>query len=197
MKYGLEFAGEPRRVRRTWGRTLLDVLMLLALAALCGWLWSCVRHAATAQTWRLGGMETGRVVAMAPVPQGMIFGLLVSLSALGIVLAVRKARANELEAELRWEACESQRRIALGLEDLREIVRACRVESREALLLVECAQRTVEQTQIDASLAFAQRKLEQVTKTLGDLQRSLNPGPAQAGTTNSEWPSAAAREDAA
>ena len=38
----------------------LRMVVLLALAALCGWLWSCVKTAGTAETWRLGDLETGR-----------------------------------------------------------------------------------------------------------------------------------------
>ena len=167
----------PKRVRRTWGRTLIDVLMLLALAALCGWLWSCVRHAAVS-SFRF--QVSSLPLAMAPVTQGMVYGLLLSLSVLGIVLAVRKVRQNELEAEQSWSikhrtSNAEHRTLRLGLEDLREIVRACRVESREVLLLVEMMQRTVEQTQLDMGLEVAARKLTQLTKTLGHLHKSLRP----------------------
>lgn len=177
MKYGLEFAGVKKRVRRDWGATVLTVVTLLAVAALCGWLWSCVRHVA------MPPLRTGvsalplMPLAMAPVTQGMVYGLLLSLSVLVIVMAGRKVRANEQEAELRWSE-QKARIVSLGLEDLREIVSACRAESREALLLVECAQRTVEQTQIDTSLTLAQRKLSQVTRTLGELHKSLTVGAA-------------------
>jgi hypothetical protein len=44
-KFGLEYAG-TRRVRRGWWMTVLTALTLLTLAALAGWLWSWVRHAA-------------------------------------------------------------------------------------------------------------------------------------------------------
>lgn len=185
MKYGLEFAGEPRRVRRTWGRTLVDVLMLVALAALCGWLWSCVK-AATVPGSSFLVLRSERLVAMAPVSQGLVFGLLLILSVLGVVLAVRKVRQNELEAELRWEATTEQRVLKLGLEDLREIVNACRAESRVALLFVEAALTTTDLDDYADALRAAHAKLLQVTKTLGHLQRSLNPEPAKAGTTNTE-----------
>jgi hypothetical protein len=44
-KFGLEYAG-PRRVRRGGWMTVLTALTLLTLAALAGWLWCWVRHAA-------------------------------------------------------------------------------------------------------------------------------------------------------
>ncbi len=169
---------ERRRVPRTWGRTVLTGLTLLALAALCGWLWSCVRQA-SGQTWRLGDMETGRIMAMAPLPQGMVLGLLLSLSVLGIVIAVRRVRQHDIEAELRWEASGNDecgmpnaelKRVRVGLEDLREIVNACRVESRVALLFVEAALTTTDLDDYADALRAAQ-----VTRTLGELQRSLTP----------------------
>lgn len=184
-----------KRVRKTWGATVLTVLTLIALAVLCGWLWSCVKSAATAQTWRLEGLETGRLAAMAPVSQGMVFGLLLSLSVMGIVIAVRRTRQHDEEAELRWEARgndetrmtnDELKRVRIGLDDLRGIVGACRAESRVALLFVEAALTTTNLDDYSDALRAAHEKLAQVTKTLGDLQRSLNPGPAQAGTTNTE-----------
>ncbi|MDP1587729.1 MAG: hypothetical protein Q8M07_08310 [Prosthecobacter sp.] len=166
----------------------MTVLTLLALAALCGWLWSCVKHASGVSSLKF--QVSGLPLAMAPVSQGMIFGLLLSLSALGIVLAVRKVRENELEEEMRWEVVgmtnDELRRVQMGLEDLREIVNACRVESRVALLFVEAALTTTDMDDYADALRAAHEKLAQVTKTLGELRRSLNHGPAQAGTTNAE-----------
>lgn len=194
----------PKRVRRTWWGTVLTVVTLLLLAALCGWLWICVRQA-SGQTWRLGDMETGRILAMAPVPQGMVFGLLLSLSVVGIVIAVRRVRQHDIEAELRWEARRNDecgmtndelKRVRIGMEDLRQIVLACRAESRVALLFVEAALTTTDLDDYADALRAAHAKLAQVTRTLGDLHRSLEPEPAKAGTTNSEWPRVAAREDA-
>ncbi len=41
----LSYSGPRCTRRRAWGRTLAGVLLLVALAALTGWLWHCVRHA--------------------------------------------------------------------------------------------------------------------------------------------------------
>lgn len=84
----------PSRVRRTWGRTVLDVLMMLVLAALCAWLWSCVK-AVTVPSSSIFVPCSGRLLAMAPVNEGMVIGMVMSLSVVGIVLAVRKARETD------------------------------------------------------------------------------------------------------
>ncbi len=95
----------PKRLKRTWGRMLLDVLMLLALAALCGWLWSCVRHAATEPT-ALVAQQQGYLLAMAPVPlaQGMAMGGMLVALLLMVAWAGRKSAANERAAARRWDA---------------------------------------------------------------------------------------------
>jgi hypothetical protein len=67
VKYGLEFAGARRRVRRDWRWTVLMVLTLLALAALCGWLLHVMRDAAgPVSGFRF--QVSGLPLAMAPVP---------------------------------------------------------------------------------------------------------------------------------
>jgi hypothetical protein len=100
MKYGLEFAGARRRVRRDWGWTVLMVLTLLALAALCGWLLHVMRDAAgPVSGFRF--QVSGLPLAMAPVPTkgdgavlaAVLLGMagLISLS----VLAERKLETME------------------------------------------------------------------------------------------------------
>ncbi len=84
----------PKRVRRRWGATVLTMLTLLAVAALVGWLWSCVRHAGTLVAPQQGNF----LLAMAPVPKwvsGSVLGLGLFFSAALIVLAVRKVREND------------------------------------------------------------------------------------------------------
>lgn len=80
-----------KRVPRTWGRTLCDVLVLLVLAALCGWLWSCVKSAAHGSLFTVRGSP----LALAPLQEGMVMGVLLSLLAMAVVLAVRKMAENE------------------------------------------------------------------------------------------------------
>jgi hypothetical protein len=100
VKYGLEFAGARRRVRRDWRWTVLMVLTLLALAALCGWLLHVMRDAAgPVSGFRF--QVSGLPLAMAPVPTkgdgavlaAVLLGMagLISLS----VLAERKLETME------------------------------------------------------------------------------------------------------
>ncbi len=129
----------PKRVKRTWGSTVCTVLMLLALAALTGWLWHCVKHATLPRPARVPG------VAMAPVTQGMVMGALLSLSAMGIVLAVRKIARNDQDAATRWSVKKSVGADPLeslgqgiDLEKMRRVLGALIVEGcevRNAVLL--------------------------------------------------------------
>ncbi len=82
----------PKRVKRTWWGTGCSVFMLLALAALTGWLWHCVKHATLPAPAHLPG------VAMAPITQGVVIVAVFAGTALVIGLAVRKTRQNEVQA---------------------------------------------------------------------------------------------------
>lgn len=79
----------PKRLKRTWWGTVCSVLMMLALAALTGWLWQCVKHVALPMPAGLHG------TAMATVTQGMVMVALLPLSALAISLAVRQIARND------------------------------------------------------------------------------------------------------
>jgi hypothetical protein len=151
MKYGLEFAGERRRVRRDWRGTVLTGLTLLTLAALCGWMWSCVRHAAGHGAW---GMEHGAVpassfilppssfpLALAGTPsEGFVKVLTVLIMAGLFWWAVLAVRRNE-----RWIEAERQRRIDAAAEDLREAEAVVRGEDLRrivgALIVETCSAR--------------------------------------------------------
>lgn len=166
-------ARRPRLVRQA---------MLIVLAALVLWLMSGCQ-------WR----------ESMPAEKAASVALLVVVVTALVVFAVVKTRENEmaawdnfgermepmpcresLEAELRWSAKEAailcaddQIKLILGLEDLRGIVGACRAESRVSLLFVEAALTTTDVDDYADALRAAHAKLLQVTKTLGDLQRSL------------------------
>lgn len=117
MKYGLQFAG-AKRVRRDWGATVLSVVALLAVAALAGWLWSCVRGAmldarCSMLDLRIQSLASSNqhLVAMAPVWQGTIIGLTLFGLVLLVFLAVRKVQADaDFFAALRESEKESERR---------------------------------------------------------------------------------------
>lgn len=167
--------------RRTWGRSLVNALMLVALAALVGWLLTCVRHATVLRGVDLVAQRQGYLLAMAPVSRGMVVGALMSLTAMGIVLVVRRVRRHEIEAELQWTAkgtpllCpDDQVKVLMGLEDLRGIVHASRVECRMAGLFVDAALTTTDLDEYGDALRAAQSKLAQVARTMGNLQQCLN-----------------------
>lgn len=187
----------PRKPRRTWGRTLLDIFMLLALAALAGWLISLVRHSSPISH---SVTSRGVLLAVAPITQGMVVGVLMSCSAMGIVLAVRKMARDDEAAKLRWSAVEGQRDLAspspdplalpyVGMqqEELLRILASMIVECCMAEELVRKAlspelQRTAGpiycpncsvlagiQPPTDARLTEAMKCLQGVTRCLGRL----------------------------
>jgi hypothetical protein len=114
MKYEMQYAGPKRRVRRDWRGTVLTGLTLLSMAALCGWLWSLVSRCSMldAGCWMLA-TSNEPLVAMAPWAEGSMMGLMLFVSVLLILLAVRKVEENE-----RW--CEGVRQ--------RELERRQRIE---------------------------------------------------------------------
>lgn len=131
----------PRQVKRTWGSTLLNVLALLALATLTGWLWHCVKHATLPRPARVPGE------AMAPVTQGMVLGVLLSCSAIGIALAVRQMARHDAEAAEGRSVLQPVEADPLGsfmqginLEKMRRVLGALIVEGcevRNAVILAE------------------------------------------------------------
>ncbi|MCG3206294.1 MAG: hypothetical protein KCHDKBKB_03028 [Elusimicrobia bacterium] len=159
MKYGLEYAG-PRRSRREWRGTLLAVLVLLGLSALCGWLWSVVARF----TFEVSGVRT------AGVPEWVAFGI---VGTLGLCAMAAWAWSQMLppagtEDDLMLECMPE-----MEAEDAARIVEACRVECRTALRLVQGAQRTLSVEDYGDALEGAQCHLDRVTRTLGELRRTL------------------------
>lgn len=172
----------PKRVKRTWWGTVCGVFMLLALAALTGWLWHCVKHASMAAAPRLPG------VAMAPISQGMVMGALMSLSAMGIVLAVRKMARddrealdgvpwkNELEARVRCEAAKRRSEdpltmpyIGMSTEDLQRIFAALIFEVTEAQDMVCKATANCSVEDYGDRLTGAERRMYGAVMCLGRL----------------------------
>lgn len=176
----------PKRVKRTWCGTVCSVLMLLALAALTGWLLHCVKHATLPTPVRLPG------VAMAPVTQGMVMGALLSLSAMGIVLAVRKmvrkmARndqevlsggrwKDELDARVKHEAAKRRSEDPLQLpymgmstDDLQRIFAALIFEVSEAQDMVSKANANCSVEDYGDRLTGAERRLYGAVLCLGRL----------------------------
>lgn len=172
----------PRRVKRAWGRTVCSVLMLLALAALAGWLWHCVRHVAMPMPPRIPG------VAMAPLSQGMVMGVLMSFSAMGIVLAVRKMARDDRKAlgGVLWKEelvarveCEAARRraedplsmpyIGMSTEDLQRIFAALIFEITEAQDMVSKANANCSVEDYGDRLTGAEKRMYGAVLCLGRL----------------------------
>lgn len=176
----------PKRVKRTWGSTVCSVLMLLALAALTGWLLHCVKHATLPAPVRVPG------VAMAPETQGMVMGALMSLSALGIALAVRKmvrkmARndqqvldggrwKDELEARVKHGAAKQRSEdplqlpyIGMSTEDLQRIFAALIFEVSEAQDMVSKANADCSVEDYGDRLKGAERRLYGAVLCIGRL----------------------------
>ena len=82
--------------RRTWWNTVKDLVALLALSALAGWLLSCVKHASLPVPVRLPGL------AMATWLEGMIIGGLALGTVAGIWFAVMKMQQHEMDAAAAW-----------------------------------------------------------------------------------------------
>lgn len=155
---------------------------MLGLAALAGWLLHCVKHATLPTPVRLPG------VAMAPVTQGMVMGALMSLSAMGIALAVRKMARNdqrvqdggrwkdELEARVKCEAAKQRSEdplqmpyMGMSTEDLRRIFAALIFEISEAQDMVSKANADCGVEDYGDRLKGAERRLYGAVLCIGRL----------------------------
>lgn len=102
----------PKRVRRSWGRTLCGLLAFLALSALAGWLLHCVKHAALPVAVRVPGL------AVMPWLQGSVVGLL----AFGTVVVIWRlalwVKRLDDEALARWSVAEPESEEVPALDPL-------------------------------------------------------------------------------
>ncbi len=166
--------GIPRcRRRRTWGRTLVNLLVLIALVALSCWLWACV-HGATIPMLRtsIPGAAT-MPLAMAPITQGMVMGALMSLTAVGIAMAVRKMRQHDLEAA-KWmwvkggplDDAPGFKVRDVSMQDMGLIVLAASKALQEPQQLVVCAQGNLSVDDYGDALRCAERQIAEVRHTL-------------------------------
>lgn len=166
-----------RRAEKVW--TVLTVLTLLALAALCGWLWSCVTHA-SGQTLRLGDLETGSLLAVAPVTKGAAMGLLAFGLLMLVWAAVRKVnRDREFFASLRREedvfAPLRESGLPVSMEDAQRILVACAAEGREIQRLVLVSLTTLSLEDYEASLEIAHDRLTTLVTCVEALCERLQP----------------------
>jgi hypothetical protein len=167
---------ERRKVRRTWGGTVLTVLTLLALAALVGWLWSCVKHA----TVTLPGTGWSRSLAMAPMWQGPFLAGLALTIIVVVAMAVRKARADDaFYASLRREedvfAALREPGLPVPPEDAQRILVACAAEGREIKRLVKSALTTLSVEDYEDSLEVAHDRLTVLVACVEALCERLQP----------------------
>lgn len=175
----------PKRVKRTWVSTVCSVLMLLALAALAGWMIHLLRHGTDISHSVTSG---GMLLAVVPWQESAVIGcisVLMVLSVVIITLAVRKARQNELDAaaeqELRWSVAEPGAVLPLPPEDLRRILWSVTERVCAASDNVRKAQRDLSVEDYGEKLAAAENDLRLVIKCLGDVMKHLNAAAAEGG----------------
>ena len=117
---GAVFHAGSKRVKRTWRRTFLNLLGLLALSALAGWLLHCVRDAAVGcggvflnrlkaglQCPEVGliAAREGCLLALAPVSEGLLVGA-GALVLVGGLFCVGLMLKRWDDARLRWGVVE-------------------------------------------------------------------------------------------
>ena len=178
----------PRKVRRTWVGTVVNVLVLLALAALTGWLWSCVKHGAGVSHRALPG---GGLLAVMPVPEfdlglepwqgGMIIGLLVFFAVALLWIGSRLMRWHDDEAAVGWSAGEVEQNApsaedplgapyqGLDAADVKRILDAAVCECRRLNGLLEMAQQDLSVEDYGARLTGVQHGLKGIKLCLAQL----------------------------
>lgn len=168
------------RRHRTWGRTVLGFGVGLALAALAGWLWHLVKHAALGPVVRLPGL------AVMPWLQGLVWGLLTfgSVAVLWTVALWIKRRDDEAMA--RWSVAEkvdpegstsatpyedplALPAVGMTRDELRRIIAAMIAEATEARGLIESEMDGLGVETWEERLARAQRCMHGVILCLGNL----------------------------
>lgn len=176
-----------KRVRRDWRATLLAVATLMAMAALCGWLWSCVRSAAHGSLFSVRGSLLAMATPSVPVVLGITLVVMAGLMAWAVrsvrenerwIEAWRSRRAAEKEslAEsddwLRFVAADEGIRapgVALPPEELRRIVGALVVETCQARDYVRKAQGDLSVEDYGEKLSAAEASLSLCIRCLGGL----------------------------
>jgi len=172
-----------RRAERMW--TAAAVVVLIALAALVYWMvWLCARDGF--QTWRLGDLETGRLVAMAPVWQGSIMGLAAFLIMFaGVLVVVRQGQGQEEEGR-RQEAGGTRPELDLrdpfygitdGLDgdEMHRILTSCAAEGREVKRLVKHALTSLDIEDGEDALEVAHDRLTVLIACVEALCERLQP----------------------
>lgn len=155
----------PKRVRRTWVRTVCDVLVLLALSALAGWLLHCVRHAAVGPVVRIPGAP-GMPLAVVVGPPEMVLATVVLCGVLVLWKVALWIKKWDERAQCRWLVvepadpedsaspvpCEDPLALpAVGMprEDLHRILASLIAETGEAMnLVVQMRARWVESKKV-------------------------------------------------
>lgn len=150
LRYGLEYAGARKRVRRDWGATVLTVVTLLGLAALCVWLVGCERGAALdAGCWlldfRIQNLASSNqpLVAMATPLVPVVVGITALVMTGLMCWAICAVRKNELwimalREERRLKAQDPLAEVSDGLncDEMHRILSSVLAEAREVRRLV-------------------------------------------------------------
>lgn len=184
------FAAPMERIRRERRQRMISLwvslLFFLLISALAGWLVYLIKTVPP-EVLRSSFLVPGSRLAMAPLHEGMLLGLLLFFSAALIVLAVRKVkRDDEFFASLRrepetpapWAGRSEDEDVfaplrepgaAIPTEDVQRILVACAAESRCIMKHVRRAQTTLSVEDYGDELALAERKLDGVTRCVEAL----------------------------
>jgi len=171
-KFGLEYAG-PRRVRRGWWMTVLTALTLLTLAALAGWLWSWVRHAAVFGDVMPPMRRAGFPDWVAFVAVGVVVVFLVARLVWDAWMERREAAQND-ETRMRNE--EGRMPEGMSRADAARIARAAAAELELCRRMVDGALRSMCVEDYGDALQGVSRRLAQVRVTLRELGRTFDEG---------------------
>lgn len=150
---------------------MIDLMVLLALAALSGWLISLVKGSA-AISHRV--TSPGMLLAMVPWQEGGIIGLLAFFTLMAGWLIVRRVRSRKSDAEPQWSATDLDEPVQLRSDDLQRILSAVIAGTCIASEHVRKAQGDLSVEDYGDKLRAAESELEQVIKCLGEVIRHLN-----------------------
>lgn len=170
------FASPLERIRRERRQRVISlwvsIAVFVALSALAGWLLYLIKVTGLTGVAQVGGL------AMAPVWQGSIMGLLAFLMVIGTWAAVRKVkRDHEFYASLRrqQDMFEPLRepRLPIPAEDVFHILVACAAEQREVQRLVKHALTTLSVEDYEDALEVAHDRLTTLVACMESLCERL------------------------
>lgn len=183
----------PKKMKRSWGRTVISLIMLLVLSALAGWLLALVRgslapHGLTC--WKLPGLATMPVPVIAmdgPSAAALSCLAMVGLGVMWVTAWVMKKgrKWHQEAAELRWGLAETDSSAedplalpaaGLNVEELRRILGSLLQQIQEARELVKRAQWHLSVEDYGHDLAHAHLLMGLAVTCLAELLARTDPG---------------------